>query len=189
LSADGRGPFDGLLAAAAAALAAAVAAALAAALAAAALAAPAAAAAALAAPTAAARAAAALAAAAAAALEAAAAAAAAFLCGGLVVVGANGTGGREVVTGWRDVVVTDPANLIGAGLVVGEVGRGAVEEVVLGPGAPVGGGVVVEGVEVVVTGGGPVIFNVPTTMTSLSAPAPTEVPLTKASPVKASVQL
>jgi hypothetical protein len=90
-----------------------------------------------------------------------------------------------VVTGWRDVVVTAPANLIGESVVVGEVGGVAVEEVVAG-GARVGGGevaVVVEGLGVVVTGGEAVIFDVPTTMTSLSAPAATDVELTKASPV------
>jgi hypothetical protein len=172
------------LLAAAAAAATAVAAALAAAVAAALAAAVAAALAAAVAAALAAAVAAALAAAVAAAL------AAAFLCGGPVVVGAIGTGGREVVVpGWRDVVVTVPANLMGAGLVVGEVGGVAVEEVLVGAGARVGGGVVEAGVEVVVTGAGRVIFNVPTTMTSLSAPAPTDVSLTKAWPVKVSVQL
>jgi hypothetical protein len=217
LLADGRAPFRGPLAATAAAFfavaAATAAAAFAAAAAAAAFAAAAAAAlveattAALAADFAAATFAAAAAAAAAAAFAAAAfaaaafaaaafaaaafaaaAATAAFLCDGLVVVGATGARGREVVVAGRlDVVVTDPANLIGAGLVVGDVGD--VEEVVVGPGARGGGGAVVEEVEVEVTGAWPAVAEVPTAMTSLSAPAPTIVPLTKPLPVKVSVQL
>ena len=94
-----------------------------------------------------------------------------------------------VATGRLDVVVTDPANLIGASLVVGEVGGVDVEEVVVGRGARVGGGIVVAGVEVVVTGAGPVVLGVPTAMTSLSAPAPTDVSLRRLLPVKVSVQL
>jgi len=65
-----------------------------------------------------------------------------------------------------------------------------VEEVVVGSGARGGGGevgVVVEGVVVTTVGG--VMSDVPTRMTSLSAPAPTDVAPTKASPMKSSVQL
>jgi hypothetical protein len=77
-------------------------------------------------------------------------------------------------------------------VVVGEVVGVTVEEVVGGSGGRVIGGavgVVVEGVAVRVTGVGPVKFGVSTRMTSLSAPAPTEVSLTNEPPLKLSVQL
>jgi hypothetical protein len=85
--------------------------------------------------------------------------------------------------------------MVGAGVVVGEVvgatgGEVVVEEVGPGFGTDVGGGpvgVVVEGVVVVSVGLG--ALGVSTRMTSLSAPAPTDVSLTNALPVKSSVQL
>ena len=63
-----------------------------------------------------------------------------------------------------------------------------VDEVVVGSGAGGGGGEVGV-VVVVVMCGGFVIFEISTRTISLSAPAPTDVALTKPSPVKLSVQL
>jgi hypothetical protein len=77
-------------------------------------------------------------------------------------------------------------------VVVREVAGVTVVEVVVGSGPRVGRGavgVVVEGIAVVVTGVGLGIFDVSTTITSLPAPAPTDVSATKPSPVKASAQL
>jgi hypothetical protein len=73
-------------------------------------------------------------------------------------------------------------------VVVGEVAGVTVEEVVVGAGGGGGEvGVVVEVVVVTTVGG--VMSDVPTRMTSLSAPAPTDVAPAKASPMKSSVQL
>jgi hypothetical protein len=77
-------------------------------------------------------------------------------------------------------------------VVVREVVEVDIEEVVVVTGARAGGGeggVVVGGFVVVVRSVGLGISEVSTRMTSLSAPAPTEVPLTNELPVKLSVQL
>ena len=88
---------------------------------------------------------------------------------------------EEVVIGQEDEAVDRLGRVLGVegdgdGPHVGRVIGGAV-------------GVVVEGVAVRVTGVGPVKFGVSTRMTSLSAPAPTEVSLTNEPPLKLSVQL